>query len=71
MSENEGSRRDMSTLFKDQLIEFDDIRLTKLDSNRVNRNLTSDKEIANRKIIDDTLGEGTILKFDETLQNYV
>ena len=38
LSENDRNRRDVSTLFNDRDIEFDDIKLTNLNSITINRN---------------------------------
>ena len=78
--ENERYRRDLGInlydestdlVKKDQDNGFNDNKLTNLDSVKVNRNLTSNIELANKKYIDDSIGEGTIVKFKQTLQNYL
>ena len=45
------------------------MKLTNLDSVQVNRNPSSDNELANKKYIDDSIGEGTLLRFNQTPQN--
>ena len=42
-------------------------RLTKTDSITVNRDPTTDIVLSNKKSVDDTLGEGTVLRFSQTL----
>ena len=63
-------RQDLSSLFNDQDNEFDNNKLTTLDSVTLNRNLTSDNEVSNKKHVDDSIGEVTILRFIQTLENY-
>ena len=76
--ENERSRRDLGIDFYDEASDlvknnqdkdFNDIKLTKLDSITVNRAPTSDNEVSNKKYIDDSIGEGTLVRFNQTLQN--
>ena len=78
--ENERSRRDLGLDFyhessdlvkNNQDNDFNDKKITNLDSVQVNRNPSSDKELANKKYIDDSIGEGTLLRFNQTLQNYL
>ena len=65
------NRRDLSSVFKDQDNEFDNNKLTNLDSVTVNRDPSSDNELANKKYIDNSIGEGTLLRFNQTLENYL
>ena len=65
------NRRDLSSVFNDKDNEFDNIKLTNLDSASVNRNPSSDNELANKKYIDDELDKNTVLRFNQTLQNYL
>ena len=78
--ENERSRRDLGIDFSDEsndLVknvqdnDFNDNNLINIDSITVNRNLSSDNEVANKKYIDDDLDKKTIVKFIQTLQNYL
>ena len=46
-------------------------KLTNLDSITVIRNPNLDKELANKKYIDDELDQNTVLRFNQTLQNYL
>ena len=78
--ENERSRRDVGLDFYDesndlvksnQDSDLNDKKLTNLDSITINRNPTSDNEITNKKHVDDELDKNTILRFNQTLQNYL
>ena len=78
--ENERSRRDLGIDFYDEssnLVKnnqdnnFNDNKLTNLDSITINRNPTSDNEVSNKKYIDDELNKNTIVRFNQTLQNYL
>ena len=51
--------------------DFNDNKLTNIDSITVNRNPTSDNELSNKKYIDDELDKNTIRRFNQTLQNYL
>ena len=64
-------RRDLSSVFNDQHNEFDNNKLTNLDSITVNRDPNLDNELSNKKYVDDSIREGTILRFNQTLQNYL
>ena len=52
----------MSTLITDQNFEFDDNKLTNLDSISIDRDSGSYNELANKKYVDDSMGEKTILR---------
>ena len=58
------NKRDLSSVFKDQDNEFDNNKLTNIDSVTVNREPTSDNELANKKYVDESLGGGNILRFN-------
>ena len=64
-------RRDLSSVFNDQDSEFDNNKLTNLDSITVNRNPNLDNELSNKKYVDDSIGESTILRFSQTLEIYL
>ena len=51
--------------------DLNDNKLTNVDSITVNRNPTSDNELLNKKYIDDELDKNTIVRFNQTLQNYL
>ena len=78
--ENERSRRHLGIDFYDesgdivknnQDNDLNDKKLTNIDSITVNRNPSLDKELANKKYIDDSIAEGTLLRFNQTLTNYL
>ena len=78
--ESERSGRDVGLDFYDEsndLVEnnqdndLNDNELVNLDSVTVNRDPTSDNEVSNKKYIDDELDKNTILRFNQTLENYV
>ena len=71
LHESKRNRRYLSSVIFDQDNEFDNIRLTNLDSVTVNRNPSSDNELANKKHIDDELEKNTVLRFHQTLPNYL
>ena len=63
--------QDLSSVFNDLDNEFGTNKLTNLDSVTVNRYPRSDKEVSNKKFVDDSIGEGTLPRFNQTLQNYL
>ena len=65
------NKRDLSSVFNDQDNEFDNNKLTVLDSVTVNINPNLDNELANKKYIDDELDKNTVLRFNQTLQKYL
>ena len=78
--ENERSRRDLGIDFynesndlvkNNQDNDFIDNKLTNIDSVVVNRNPTLDNELSNKKYIDDELDKNTVLRFNQTLGNYL
>ena len=78
--ENERSRRDVGLGFynesndlvkNNQDNDLKDNKLTNLDSITVKRNPTSDNEVSKKKYIDDELDKNTIVRFNQTLQNYL
>ena len=78
--ENEQSRQKLSINFydesndlvkKNQDSNHKDKKLIKLDSVSVNSNRSSENELANKKYVDDLLGEGTIVRFNRTLDFYL
>ena len=50
---------------------FNDNELTNLDGISVNRNLNSNIEVENKNFVDDSIGEGTKVRFSQTLDNYL
>ena len=71
LHESRRNRRDLSSVFIDQDIEFDNNKLTNLDSITVNRGPYLYNELSNKKYVDDSLGEGTLLRFNQSLKNYL
>ena len=78
--ENERSRRDVGLDFYDEsgdLVknnqdnDFNDNKLTNLDSIKVNRDPTSDNELVNKKYLDNHLDKNTVLRFNQTFENYL
>ena len=78
--ENERSRRDVGLSFYDESSDLvknnqdndlNDNKLTKLDSITVNRYPTSGNELSNKQYIDGELDKNTIVRFNQTLQNYL
>ena len=65
------NRRDLSSVFNDQDNEFDNNKVTNLYSVTVNRNPNLDNELSNKKYVDDSKGEATIVRFNRSLQNYL
>ena len=78
--ENERSRRDLGIDFYDESSDLvksnqdndlNDKKLTNLDSITVNRESNSDNEVSKKKCVDDTIGEGTLVRFNRIFQNYL
>ena len=78
--ENKRSRRDLviefynesSDLVKNnQDNDFNHNNMTNVISIIINRGPTSDNEVSNKKHIDDELDQNTILRFEQTIQNYL
>ena len=71
LHENSRSRRDLSTVFSDQDYAFDNIRLTNLDSTTINKDRSSNNEISNRNYLADSIKKIRIVRFNQTLENYL
>ena len=78
--ENERSRQDLGIDYYDESSDLvknnqdndlNDNKLTNLDSIQVNRNSISNNELANKKYIDDELDKNTIVRFSQTLTDYL
>ena len=78
--ENERSRRDVGLSFYNEEVDLVknnqdnnliDNKLINLDSVQVNRIPSSDNEVAKKKYIDDELDKNTIVRFSQTLSNYL
>ena len=71
LHESSRNRRYLSSVFNDQDKKFHDNKLTNLDSITVNRKPNSDNEVSDEKNVDDSIAEGTLLRFNQTLTNYL
>ena len=71
LHENSWKRRELSLVFDDQDNELHNNKLTILDSITINRNSKLDSELSNKKYVVDSTGEGTIVRFNQTLENYL
>ena len=78
--ENERSRRGLGIDFYDESSDlvkniqdndFNDMKITNINSITFNRNPTSDNELAIKKHIDDELEKNTFLRFNQTLEKYL
>ena len=78
--ENEKSRRDVGLSFfnedvdlvkNNQVNNLNDNKLKNIYSITINKNPTDDNHVSNKKYIDDQLDKNTILRFNQTLQNYL
>ena len=78
--ENERSRRDVGLDFYDESSvivknnqdnDLNDNKLTNINSITINNNPTDDNHVSNKKYIDSELDKNTILRFNQTLQNYL
>ena len=76
--ESEQSRRDVGLGFNDESSDLvkdnqdndlNDNKLINIDSITINKNPIS--EVSNKKYVDDSIEEGTILRFNQTLKNYL
>ena len=78
--ENERNRRDLGLNFYEEsndLIknnqdnDFNDNKLTNINSITINRNPVLDNEVSNKKYIDDELDKNTIIRLNQSLENYL
>ena len=78
--ENERSRRDLGIDFynesndivkNNQDNDLNDKKLTNINSITINNNPTDDNHVSNKKYIDNELDKNTIVRFNQTLQNYL
>ena len=58
-------------MFNDQANDFETNYLTNLYSVSVIRNPSSDNELSNKKYVNDSMGEYTVVRFNRTLENYL
>ena len=71
LDESSRNRRDVSPVLNGQDNDFDNNKLTNSDIVTVIRNPNLDNELSNKKYVDVSKGEGTIVSFNQTLQNYL
>ena len=78
--ENKRSRRDLGIDFYNESNELvknnqdndlNDNKITNINSITINNNPTDDNHVSNKKYIDDSIGEDTLLRFNQTLTNYL
>ena len=78
--ENERSRRDVGLDFynessdlvkNNQDNDLNDNKLTNINSITINNNPSDDNHVSNKKYIDDELDKNTIVRFNQTLENYL
>ena len=78
--ENERSRRNLGIDFyneSDDIVknnqdnDFNDNKLTNINSITINNNPTDDDHVSNKKYIDNQLDKNTIVRFNQTLTNYL
>ena len=77
---NERSRRDLGIDFYNESSDlvknnqdnnFNDNKLTNVNSIAINNNPSDDDHVSNKKYVDDQLDKNTIVRFNQTLQNYL
>ena len=78
--ENERSRRDLGIDFyneSDYIVknnqdnDLNDNKLTNVNSITINNNPSDDDHVSNKKYVDDQLDKNTIVRFNQTLTNYL
>ena len=79
-NDNERSRRDLGIDFynesnilvkNNQDNDFNDNKLTNINSITINNNPTDSNHVSNKKYVDDSLDINTIVRFNQTIQNYL
>ena len=79
-NDNKRTRRDLGLDFFDESSDLvknnqdktlKDKKLTNLDSIKVRRDPSSNNELANKKYVDNSIEDGTTLRFIQTLENYL
>ena len=71
LHENSWNSRELSSVFNNQDKEIDKIEVTNINSVSVNRNHTADNEVSKEKDVDDSIGEGTRNRYNQSLENYL
>ena len=78
--ENERSRRDVGLDFYNESTDLvknnqdnnlNDYKITNINLITINNNPIDDNHVTNKKYIDDELNKNTLLRFNQTLQNYL
>ena len=78
--DNERNRRDVGLSFYNEEVDlvknnqdnnFNDNKLTNINSISINNNPTDNDHVSNKKYIDDQLDKNTFLRFSQTLGNYL
>ena len=78
--ENERSRRDLGSDFYNELNDLvknnqdndlNDKKITSINSITFIKNPTDDNHVSNKKCIDDELNKNTVIRFNQTLENYL
>ena len=76
--DNERNRRDLGLSFYDEQVDlvkdnqdndFNDNKLGNIDSVTINRNPNLDDEVSNKKNVVDSIEDGPILRFNQTVEN--
>ena len=79
-NENERNRRDVGLSFYNEEVDLvknnqdndlNDNKLTNINSITINNNPTADNHVSNKKYIGNELDKNTILRFNQTLENYL
>ena len=78
--ENEQSRLDLGVDFYDESSDlvrnnqdnnFNDNKLTNINLIKIKKNPSEDNHVCNKKYVDEQLDKNTIVRFNQTLQNYL
>ena len=78
--ENERTRRDLGINFYNESSDlvknnqdnnFNDNKLTNINSITINNNPSDDNHVCNKKYVDDEIDKNTIVRFNQTLTNYL
>ena len=79
-NDNERIRRDLRLSFYNEEVDlvkdnqdndFNHKKITNINSITANREPTSNNELANKKYFDESIGDGNVLRFNQTLENYL
>ena len=79
-NDNERNRRDVGLNFYNEEVDlvknnqdndFNDNKLTNINSITINKNPTDNDHASNKKYVDDQLDKNTIVRFSQTLSNYL